>query len=292
MSEIPVPALSVTEPPSEPAVSESSAVVRIAIAVSVAVHLAVMAAGLGYAGLLFAPSEPEQSIAVDLVTPQEVAEISKPEPAPVPDTKPETKLELPSPAMDAPKEAPAPAPKPDVKADLKLDLKSDPKPDTPPIKPPEPLQATSSPLPDSSVPPMPPPDLTVKYNIDPTMLNPSLLGRLPGDFDGKATMNAGLDTKDIQAFRAHLKTCSTLPAGINPDDKMVIVLRALFQPDGRLSTAPILIEASASSKGPLLMQAAIAALQACQPHGSLPADKYKEWKMLDLSFTPQDFRKS
>jgi hypothetical protein len=31
------------------------------------------------------------------------------------------------------------------------------------------------------------------------------------------------------------------------------------------------------------------ALQACQPYTMLPADKYKEWKVLDLPFTPQDF---
>ena len=60
-------------------------------------------------------------------------------------------------------------------------------------------------------------------------------------------------------------------------------------PDGRLAADPILIEASASMKGPLLMQGAISALQACQPYAMLPADRYGEWKVLDLSFTPQDF---
>jgi len=38
-----------------------------------------------------------------------------------------------------------------------------------------------------------------------------------------------------------------------------------------------------------LMQGAIKALQACQPYAMLPADRYGEWKVLDLSFTPQDF---
>jgi hypothetical protein len=41
-------------------------------------------------------------------------------------------------------------------------------------------------------------------------------------------------------------------------------------PDGRLAAEPILIEASASMKGPLLMQGAIRALQACQPYAMLP----------------------
>ena len=60
-------------------------------------------------------------------------------------------------------------------------------------------------------------------------------------------------------------------------------------PEGKLAAEPILIEASASPKGPLLMQSAIQALQACQPYAMLPADRYGEWKVLDLSFTPQDF---
>ena len=60
-------------------------------------------------------------------------------------------------------------------------------------------------------------------------------------------------------------------------------------PDGRLAAEPVLIEASASMKGPLLMQSAISALQACQPYAMLPPDRYGEWKVLDLSFTPQDF---
>jgi hypothetical protein len=38
-----------------------------------------------------------------------------------------------------------------------------------------------------------------------------------------------------------------------------------------------------------LMQGAVTALQACQPYAMLPADRYGEWKVLDLSFTPQDF---
>jgi hypothetical protein len=50
-----------------------------------------------------------------------------------------------------------------------------------------------------------------------------------------------------------------------------------------------LIEGTASMKGVQLMQGAVAALTACQPYAMLPADRYGEWKVLDLSFTPHDF---
>ena len=90
-------------------------------------------------------------------------------------------------------------------------------------------------------------------------------------------------------FRRHLRTCSKLPEQIAPTDKVKIKLRVFMTPDGKLTSDPVLIEASASTKGPALMQSAISALQACQPYAMLPSDRYGEWKTLDLNFTPQDF---
>jgi len=37
------------------------------------------------------------------------------------------------------------------------------------------------------------------------------------------------------------------------------------------------------------MRSAVAALSSCQPYAELPRDRYGEWKVLDLSFTPHDF---
>jgi hypothetical protein len=129
------------------------------------------------------------------------------------------------------------------------------------------------------------PDLSVKYGV--------VLG-LPQDeprdgFDAAATEKADVGDDSISQFRRHVKTCATLPKSIAPSDKVAVKLRVLMTPDGRLAAEPVLIEASASMKGPLLMQSAISALQACQPYTMLPADRYREWKVLDLSFTPQDF---
>ena len=132
------------------------------------------------------------------------------------------------------------------------------------------------------------PDITVKYQVDLGLTGLSL-SKGPDDFDAQASSAAKVAKQDVAAFRAKLKSCSTLPASIRPDDRVVIKLRAMFTPDGRLARAPVLIEASASAKGPLLMQAAIAALESCQPYAMLPPDKYDEWKILDLPFTPQDF---
>ena len=62
---------------------------------------------------------------------------------------------------------------------------------------------------------------------------------------------ADIDSSLVAEFRRHLKTCSKLPASIAPSDKVKIKLRVFMTPEGRLAAEPILIEASASAKGPL-----------------------------------------
>ncbi len=109
------------------------------------------------------------------------------------------------------------------------------------------------------------------------------------NFDAPATQAADVASSLVTEFRRHLRTCSKLPATLTRTDNVKVKLRVLMTQQGRLAADPVLIEASASMKGPLLMQGAIAALRACQPYAMLPADRYGEWKVLDLSFTPQDF---
>ena len=112
----------------------------------------------------------------------------------------------------------------------------------------------------------------------------------PGDgFDAAATQAADVGSSPIAEFRRHLKTCSTLPKSITPSDKLAIKLRVFMTPEGRLGAEPVVIEGTASTKALALIQSAMQALQACQPYAMLPADKYSEWKILDLNFTPQDF---
>ncbi len=107
-------------------------------------------------------------------------------------------------------------------------------------------------------------------------------------FDSEATTTANLSAADKAAFKAHLKKCWTLPGGMSPAQSTRVVLRIYLRRDGRLAAEPVLIEASASRDGPLLLQAAIRTLKDCQPYGFLPADKYREWRVLDLSFSPRE----
>jgi hypothetical protein len=143
----------------------------------------------------------------------------------------------------------------------------------------------------------PQPDVTVKYGV---MLGlPPELPLEPKDTPKEAPKDDGGDAKDsisaklppevIAALRRHLRSCAKLPAGVAPTDNLRIRLRAVLATDGTLARPPVLIEAPPSQKGVAVVKSAMSALQACQPYKMLPADKYEEWKVIDLPFTPQDF---
>jgi hypothetical protein len=140
----------------------------------------------------------------------------------------------------------------------------------------------------------PEPDVTVKYGVMlglPPELPPELPKDAPKDDggDAKDSIAAKLPSEVIAALRRHLKSCAKLPAGVDPTDNVNIKLRTVFATDGTLARPPILIEAPPSAKGVAIVKSATAALQACQPYKMLPADKYDEWKILDLPFSPRDF---
>lgn len=137
------------------------------------------------------------------------------------------------------------------------------------------------------------PDLTVKYHVVLGLPEAPLAAAESGDKAGEggdvtpATSN--LASSLVEPLRRHLRSCAKLPPSLSPSDNVAVKLRVQMTPDGRLAGEPGLLEGSASMKGVELMRGAIAALAACQPYSMLPADRYGEWKVLDLSFTPHDF---
>jgi hypothetical protein len=139
----------------------------------------------------------------------------------------------------------------------------------------------------------PEPDVTIKYGV--ILGLPPELPPAPKDApkddggDAKDSIGAKLPAEVIAELRRHLRSCSKLPAGVAPTDAVHIRLRAVLATDGTLARPPILIEAPPSTKGVAIVQSAMSALQACQPYKMLPVDKYEEWKVMDLSFTPRDF---
>jgi outer membrane biosynthesis protein TonB len=259
-----------------------------------------------------------ESIAVDIVTPQEV-EAEKPKPEVKAETKPEEpQLKLPetsvfdqkpssqqsasqqSPskqppskqqsaaAASSPAAAPAPAPQ----------AASAAPPPAPPQQASKPQQASGAAPPaqlGAALPGYKPPepDLSVKYNVvlglpidAAPMANP---GKSDDGFDATASDKADISSSVIEQFRKHLKSCSKLPASVQPSDHIMVKLRVMMTQDGRLAADPAIGGGSANIKAIEMLQSAIAALKQCQPYKMLPADRYGEWRVLDLEFTPKDF---
>ena len=257
--------------------------IRSGIAASAIGHLSILTAVLIFTEVHPFGTVTAEPITVDLVSPDEA---KKAEPIPTPKTEPSDSFDLSSKsASSSLAAAAAPATQPQKQATLSA----------PSLNRREAQQANAQLQPPSRSPlpayRSPEPDLSIKYHVLlglPPDLPPSPEAK-SGDFDAPASKTADIASGLITEFRRHLKTCSKLPDSIAPSDKVKVTLRVLMTPEGRLAAEPILIEASASTKGPALMQGAITALQACQPYAMLPADHYGEWKVLDLSFTPQDF---
>lgn len=297
---------------------EPRRIIRTDIAASALAHLTLV-------GLIILISEvhpfhaaPTETVSVDIVTPEQLKEEVAKEEAKdqakdqAKDKPPEPPLDLklPKPDVMENKEAaaqpakpppPAPSPSPAPKASPESQKQQ---PQQPPAQkqreanaqPQAQPQPTPQPPPQAAAPAYvpPAPDVTIKYGV---MLGlPPELPAVPKDDakdDGGAAQDslaAKLAPETVAEFRRHLRSCTKPPAGVAPTDKVHIKMRVVMGPDGTLAREPILIEASASpAKGLAMLESAKSALLACQPYKMLPADKYQEWQVLDLSFTPKDF---
>lgn len=174
-----------------------------------------------------------------------------------------------------------------------------PPPRQPETKPPPPEQASQTAAsPSSASPPAGPspmPDAPPQARPSPefSMLDPQGMAlfnlRLPElGVDAPADKTAQLTVHEIAAFKAQLKRCWRMPAGLAATSSTRVVIRAFFAPDGKLRAEPALVEASASRDGPAVFQAAMQALAQCQPYTALPRARYDEWKVLDVSFSPRE----
>ncbi|WP_234678847.1 hypothetical protein [Bradyrhizobium monzae] len=294
---------------------ERRKIIRTDIAASAIAHLTLVALIIVISEVHPFRSAPPETVAVDIVTPEQVKqEEAKAEekvqekarekpPEPLPELKlpkldftdkdkPDAALQ-PAPA----KEKAAPQPSPQKQASHEPQQKQ-PQPQPSQLAPQQPQPQAQQPQPamPQPAPPAyqaPAPDITVKYHVIlglPPELRPAPKDAPKDDGgDAKDSIGAKLPPEVIAALRRHLRSCSKLPAEVAPTDAVHVRLRAVLATDGTLARPPILIEAPPSTKGVAIVQSAMSALQACQPYKMLPVDKYEEWKVMDLSFTPQDF---
>jgi outer membrane biosynthesis protein TonB len=98
---------------------------------------------------------------------------------------------------------------------------------------------------------------------------------------------SNLAREEIAEFKAQVSKCWVAPADAPGTSGFDVLIRIALNPDGRLATKPELIRAPGTDAGALVVNTAKQALLQCQPYGTLPAGKYKDWKILDLTFTAQ-----
>ena len=283
------------------------------IAASAIGHLSILAVILFFAEVHPFSSVTAEPIAVDIVTPDEAAEIPKKEepdpPKPQPSdvfnfsaqSAPSSSSASSGPqegAVAKPQKEAALTPPPPDRQHTGVELQAPPPSAALPTPSMQFAPATQSAPSTPSAPQTPSaaanpayvppePDLSVKYNV---MLGlPPPPERTGGGFDGPASDKADVASGIVEEFRRHLRTCAKLPPSIAASDNVRVKLRVFMTPDGRIAAEPAVVEGSASLKAFDLKRTVVDALRACQPYTMLPADRYKEWKVLDLNFTPQDF---
>jgi len=239
------------------------------LVVSLVVHMALVGTVMVVSPRLGYP-EPVAALPVDLVTPDEVAA--------------ETKQ-----AQDKKEDK-----KEDKKDETKQTLET-PKPQAG-LGPGEALQAMSAPLASSALPidalapsfdaaaaptappPGPPAALSQLLGLQSSFGNGG--GGPPSEY------KADLPASQVAAFGAHVQSCWTAPAAMAEGPAVTVFVRVNLKRDGSLAGPPEPLGGSVSLPAITLLQSALTALQKCPAYKDLPADKYNEWRVLDLRFSP------
>ncbi|MDF0521195.1 hypothetical protein P0R31_28520 [Bradyrhizobium yuanmingense] len=273
---------------------ELGKIIRTDIAASAIAHLTLVALIIVISEVRPFHSQPPETVAVDIVTPEQVTQEEtkaeeKREEAKPPEPLPDLKLPKPDKA-----EASKPAARPQAAAPSPSQQAS-PEPQQKQPQASKQREANAQPPPPAAPPPAyqtPQPDVTIKYGVMlglPPELPVEPKGAKDDGGDANDSIAAKLPPEVIAELRRHLRGCAKLPPGVAPTDNVHVKLRTVFATDGTLAREPILIEAPPSAKGVAIVKSATSALQNCQPYKMLPANLYGEWKVLDLPFSPKDF---
>lgn len=145
------------------------------------------------------------------------------------------------------------------------------------IPPPQRPQQT----PQAQQPPQPPPSGDTLAR----MLHVELL---PTGGSDAPPSESKMDASDaVAVFKTHLQSCWVRPSAGGDARNLKIVIRVALDRNGKIrgEPSPIEIKGAGSAMGPAVMASAMRALRQCEPY-SLPADKYEDWKVIDLRFTP------
>jgi hypothetical protein len=259
--------------------------IRPGVVISVIGHVAALMLGLVFvgAGANSFKSMPQDAMLVDIMPPDEAPRYAG-TPSELRSSGSETSAQSANDAAQAPPKPTTPSPpqqqRPRSNTQHDRQAKAQPQP--------QPAQAETT---EAEIVSEPPPEETPDQTTTAeTFAELALLGgRLGGGFAAPpvGTVQPGYDF--TLSFRERVSSCSSIPAGTDVGDKISVSLRVSLNRDGTLASPPQLLRPIASPKERALMEGAIEALQKCQPYTMLPADRYKDWKSIDLTFFPMNF---
>ena len=180
-----------------------------------------------------------------------------------------------------------------------------PPPPAPLIPPPPPLEEIElepEPEPEKPLPPPEPPKPPQpQFNVDSVLA--LLDSRAPKSAPqrdapvaetatkGLGAQNAStLDLRD--ALLAQIRECWNVPVGAPTPERLIVQVRVFLARDGSLAQPPLLEPQTraAAASDPYMRTAAEAALRAvnvCEPYKLLPADRYDAWREIVMTFDPR-----
>lgn len=115
------------------------------------------------------------------------------------------------------------------------------------------------------------------------------------DVAPKRQQTAATDTQmtmsEIDAIRAQIARCWSLPAGAKDVQNMRVKVRVFLRPDGSLERPPELVDSflmSGDGYFRSFAESARRAVQMCSPLQHLPVEKYEHWRELTINFDPRE----
>ena len=97
-----------------------------------------------------------------------------------------------------------------------------------------------------------------------------------------------LSMTELAAFKERLKQCWNPPVGADPNARLYVVMRVMFNKNGTVMRDPALVEGTASNFGPALADSGRRALLRCQPYTMFKPETYEIWKDIEVKFDLQE----
>jgi outer membrane biosynthesis protein TonB len=106
---------------------------------------------------------------------------------------------------------------------------------------------------------------------------------------GTRTGNAvALSQNELDALRARLRDCWTVPVGLAEARDLVVTVRIQFKQDGSLLAEPRLMNSGSHPAFQAASESALRAVRTCAPYTFLPVAKYEAWKDVIVDFDPRE----